>query len=150
MALTRVRYVPYVAPGCQYWPPTEKNKGVLNGSLVFIQQNPLPFATLLNGACHRVAPDATAFGHRDASFATVIAGMWEDPKDNQANIAWVRDYYAATAPHSKEGGYINFMAGDDQERVAYNYGASYERLIDIKKKYDAGNLFRMNQNIRVP
>ena len=118
--------------------------------LVFIQQNPLPFATLLNGACHRVAPDATAFGHRDASFATVIAGMWEDPKNNQANIAWVRDYYAATAPHSKEGGYINFMARDDQERVAYNYGASYERLIDIKKKYDAGNLFRMNQNIRVP
>jgi hypothetical protein len=117
--------------------------------LVFIQRTPLPFAMLLNGACHRVAPDATAFGHRDASFATVIAGMWEDPKDNEENIAWVRDYYAATAPYSKEGGYINFMAGDDQERVAYNYGVSYERLIDIKKKYDASNLFRMNQNIRV-
>jgi hypothetical protein len=98
----------------------------------------LPFAALLNGACHRVAPDASACRHRDASFATVIAGMWEDPKDNQENIAWVRDYCAATAPHSKEGDYINFMAGDDQERVAYNYGASYERLIDIKKEIRCG------------
>ena len=69
----------------------------------------------INGACHRVAPDATAFAYRDATFATVIAGMWPDPADNEANIEWVRDYYDATAPLSEEGGYINFMAEDDQE-----------------------------------
>ncbi len=56
----------------------------------------------INGACHRVASDATAFAHREANFATVIAGMWPDPADNEANIAWVRDYYDATAPHSEE------------------------------------------------
>ena len=101
----------------------------------------------INGACHRVESDATAFGHRDASFAPVIAGMWEDPADNEANTAWVRDYAAALAPHSKEGGYINFMAEDDQGRVAANYGANYDRLVEVKTKYDPGNLFHMNQNI---
>ncbi|HYM57369.1 MAG TPA: FAD-binding oxidoreductase [Solirubrobacteraceae bacterium] len=102
----------------------------------------------INGACHRVAPDATAFAFRDATFATVIAGMWPDPAENDRNIAWVRDFYEATAPHSEEGGYVNFMAGDDQERVRVNYGENYDRLVDVKRKYDPDNLFHLNQNIR--
>lgn len=101
----------------------------------------------INGACHQVESDATAFGHRDASFAPVIAGMWENPEDNEANTAWVRDYAAALAPHSEEGGYINFMAADDHGRAAANYGANYDRLVEVKTKYDPGNLFHMNQNI---
>ena len=75
----------------------------------------------INGACHRVGPDETAFAYRDANFATVIAGMWPDPADNEANIEWVRDYYEATAPHSEAGGYINFMSDDDQGRIQANY-----------------------------
>jgi FAD/FMN-containing dehydrogenase len=102
----------------------------------------------INGACHRVARDATAFGHREATFATVIAGMWPNPADNNRNIAWVRDFYEATAPHSKEGGYINFVSGDDQDRVRANYGDNYDRLVDVKRKYDPDNLFRLYQNIR--
>jgi len=101
----------------------------------------------INGACHQVPADATAFGHRDASFATVIAGMWEDPADNKANIGWVRSYAKATAPPSEPGGYINFSSADDQPRVAENYGASFARLRQAKRRYDPGNLFRMNQNI---
>ena len=101
----------------------------------------------INGACHRVESDATAFGHRDASFAPVIAGMWENPEDNEANTAWVRDYAAALAPHSEKGGYINFMAADDQGRAAANYGTNYDRLVEVKTQYDPGNLFHMNQNI---
>jgi len=77
----------------------------------------------------------------------VIAGMWPDPADNEANIHWVREYSDAIAPHSEEGGYINFMAGDDQERVRANYGANYERLSAVKRTYDPGNRFRINQNI---
>ena len=102
----------------------------------------------INGACHRVAPDETAFAYRDANFATVIAGMWPDPADNESNIAWVRDYYEATAPLSEEGGYVNFMAGDDQDRVSANYRQNYDRLVDVKRKYDPDNLFHLNQNIR--
>jgi len=102
----------------------------------------------INGACHRVAPDATAFAYRDATFATVIAGMWPDPAQNDANIAWVRDFYDATAPHSEEGGYVNFMADDDQDRIKVNYRQNYDRLVDVKRQYDPDNLFHLNQNIR--
>ena len=101
----------------------------------------------INGACHRVGPEEAAFGHRDATFAPVIAGMWADPADNKANIQWVRDYYDATAPHSEEGGYVNFAAADDQGRAPANYGVNYERLVQVKRAYDPGNLFHMNQNI---
>ena len=102
----------------------------------------------INGACHRVAKDATAFAYRDATFATVIAGMWPDPAENDANTAWVRDYYDATAPHSEEGGYVNFMAEDDQDRIRANYKGNYERLASLKREHDPGNLFRLNQNIK--
>jgi len=102
----------------------------------------------INGACHRVASDATAFGHRDANFATVIAGMWPEPAHNKANIKWVRDYYDATAPQSEQGGYINFASDDDQGRAPANFGKNYNRLVQAKKKYDPHNLFRINQNIK--
>jgi FAD/FMN-containing dehydrogenase len=101
----------------------------------------------INGACHRVGSDETAFAYRDANFATVIAGMWPDPEQNETNIAWVRDYYDATAPHSEEGGYVNFMAGDDQDRIRANYRGNYDRLASVKQAYDPGNLFHLNQNI---
>lgn len=102
----------------------------------------------INGAAHRVGPEETAFSHRDKTFAAVIAGMWPDPADNEANTAWVRDYYAAIHPFSgSEGGYINFMASDDDHRVEANYGTSYRRLSEVKKAYDPGNLFHLNQNV---
>jgi FAD/FMN-containing dehydrogenase len=101
----------------------------------------------INGAAGRVPSDATAFAHRDANFAMVIAGMWPEPSQNEANTAWVRDYYAAIAPHSEEGGYVNFMAGDDQGRIRANYGGNFDRLVGIKRTYDPDNLFHLNQNI---
>lgn len=102
----------------------------------------------INGAVHRVGPDETAFVNRDAKYAAVIAGMWPDPADNEANIRWVRDYYAAIHPHSGiEGGYVNFMSGDDAGRAPENYGRNYERLRQVKTAYDPDNVFHLNQNI---
>ena len=101
----------------------------------------------INGASQRVPEDATAWGHRAASFACVIAGMWPDPADNERNAGWVRDYYAAIAPHSEPGGYVNFLSGDDGTRTRDNYGSSYARLREVKRTWDPGNLFRRNQNI---
>ena len=101
----------------------------------------------INGACHRVAAESTAFAYRDANFATVIAGMWPDAEDDERNTTWVREYYEATSPHSEEGGYINFMAEDDQGRIRANYKENYDRLARIKTTYDPANLFRHNQNI---
>jgi len=74
--------------------------------------------------------------------------MWPDPADNDANIGWVRGFSDATAPLSEEGGYINFMSEDDQGRIRANYKGNYDRLVEIKRKYDPDNTFRVNQNIR--
>ena len=102
----------------------------------------------INGAVQRVGADETAFAYRDANFATVIVGAWPDPADSEANVKWVRDYYDATAPLSEEGGYINFMAGDDQDRIRVNYRGNYDRLVQVKRRYDPDNLFHLNQNIK--
>ncbi|MEX1009319.1 MAG: FAD-binding oxidoreductase [Acidimicrobiia bacterium] len=102
----------------------------------------------IDGAVQRVGADETAFAYRDVNFSPVIAGMWENPADNDTNIAWVRGYYEALEPYSAEGGYINFMDGDDQSRIKANYRGNYERLAAIKTKYDPANLFHLNQNIQ--
>ena len=103
----------------------------------------------INGAVHRVGTDETAFAYRDMTFACVIAGMWPDAADNDANTRWVRDYWSAIHPHSgTEGGYVNFMAEDDQGRVLANYGQNYERLSRVKATYDPDNVFHLNQNIK--
>ncbi|MFP5254005.1 MAG: FAD-binding oxidoreductase [Actinomycetes bacterium] len=101
----------------------------------------------INGAAGRVGADETAFGYRGATFAQVLVAAWDDPADDEGRIAWVRDYYDATAPHSEPGGYVNFMAEDDQHKAPDNYGVNYDRLREVKRTYDPGNLFHHNQNI---
>lgn len=101
----------------------------------------------IDGACHQVGPDETAFGHREANWSMVVLSAWEDPANDEANRQWVRDYSDAITPYSEAGGYINFMAGDDDNRVQANYGQNYDRLVDVKRKYDPDNLFRANQNV---
>jgi FAD/FMN-containing dehydrogenase len=144
-----------VPPGLQHYWKANFNKELTDDAITaHLEHGPkLPAVNStvhiypINGACHRVAADATAFAYRDATFATVIAGMWPDPAENEDNTAWVRDYYDATAPHSEVGGYINFMAEDDQDRIRANYRGNYDRLAEIKRAYDPDNLFRHNQNI---
>jgi len=101
----------------------------------------------IDGACHRVAPDQTAFAGRDGAFAAVISGAWPNPADNERNIGWVRRYHEALRPYSEEGAYVNFMSGDDQDRVRATYRHNHDRLVEIKRRYDPANLFRLNQNI---
>ncbi|MEV8376584.1 FAD-binding oxidoreductase [Kribbella sp. NPDC056861] len=144
-----------VPPGLQhYWKAnfvTELTDEAIQAHLQHAPGLPAVNSTVhiypINGACHRVPADATAFAYREANFATVIAGMWPDPAENDRSVEWVRGYYDAVSPHSESGGYVNFMAGDDQGRVADNYRGNYERLVEVKRKYDPGNLFHLNQNI---
>jgi FAD/FMN-containing dehydrogenase len=72
---------------------------------------------------------------------------WSDPALDEKRIGFVRDFYEAAAPLSESAGYINFMSGDDQGKIAENYGPSYVRLRQVKKAYDPENLFHLNQNI---
>jgi FAD/FMN-containing dehydrogenase len=139
----------------QYWKgsfATELTDGAIEAHLEYGPRVPTMNCAMhiypSNGACQRVAKDATAYAYREAKFSTVIAGVWSDPADNEKNIAWVRSYYKALEPHSEAGGYINFMDGDDQARIKDNYKGNYDRLVSIKRTYDPGNLFHLNQNIK--
>ena len=130
---------------------TELTDAAIDAHVEFGPKVPTVSSTMhlypINGAAHDVGPDDTAFAYRDATFAPVFVSAWDDPSQDAANIKWVRDYYEATAPHSEAGGYINFMADDDQGRIKDNYRGNYDKLVAAKKKYDPSNLFHLNQNI---
>jgi hypothetical protein len=101
----------------------------------------------LGGAAQRVAPEETAFGDRSAPFVVNIISNWADPADDAANIAWTRNLFAQLRPAMVPGVYVNFMSGDEQDRVPEAYRERWERLRSIKTTYDPRNLFRLNQNI---
>jgi hypothetical protein len=88
-----------------------------------------------------VGIDATPIAHRDAPFMIGIESNWEDPANDAANIAWAREVFTTLAPHSTGGSYLNFEDPSDQSRVAAVYGPNYQRLMEIKRKYDPDNLF---------
>jgi FAD/FMN-containing dehydrogenase len=102
----------------------------------------------LGGAIARVPTEATAYGHRDAQYAMNVHGRWADPAKDEACIGWARALFQAAAPFATGSVYVNFMTQDEGDRVRAAYGPNYKRLVDLKKKYDPANLFRMNQNIR--
>ena len=74
--------------------------------------------------------------------------MASKSKNRDKITKWARDYWDAVHPYSAGGAYVNFMMDEGDERIRATYGKNYDRLAKIKKQYDPGNLFRMNQNIR--
>jgi FAD/FMN-containing dehydrogenase len=104
------------------------------------------FFAKLGGAVNRVAPDGTAYPHRDTEFVMNVHARWSDAKDDARCMAWAREFFQATKPHASGGVYVNFIP-EDEDRVANAYGPNLARLKELKKKYDPHNLFRINQNI---
>jgi FAD/FMN-containing dehydrogenase len=100
-----------------------------------------------HGAVSRVPATATAFPHREPGYNLVILGVWPDPKDDDANIAWVRGSYGALMPYIADSVYVNYLADDDTSRVQAAYGPCWERLQQVKRSYDPDNVFHLNQNI---
>ncbi|WP_233454760.1 FAD-binding oxidoreductase [Hymenobacter negativus] len=119
--------------------------------LHFAQILPSPLSTMhlypINGAAARVAPDATAWAYRNATWSMVILGAEAEPTRAAVITRWAKEYWEAMHPHSAGGGYINFMMDEGTDRVKATYGPHYERLVAIKTAYDPHNLFRVNQNI---
>ena len=102
----------------------------------------------LGGAMARVPADATAFAHRDANVMLTLLTVFQDPAELPTHETWTTDYFAALAPKAR-GVYSNFLAREGDARIREAYPtATYERLADIKRRYDPSNLFRMNQNIK--
>ena len=102
----------------------------------------------VNGAPRRVGKTDTAYSFREALFAEVIVGVDPDPANADKITAWCREYWDALHPFSAGGAYVNFMMDEGQERVQASFRDNYARLVEIKKKYDPKNFFRVNQNIR--
>jgi hypothetical protein len=103
----------------------------------------------INGAVHRMGKNDTAWSYRDANFVQVIVGVDPDPANNSRIIAWSKEYWRTMHSFSSGGAYVNMMMDEGQERVKAAYRDNYERLAQIKAKYDPQNLFRVNQNIKM-
>jgi FAD/FMN-containing dehydrogenase len=113
---------------------------------------PSPMAAILfehfHGAVTRVGVDETAVPHRASGWNLLLPTVWLDPNDTEANIAWTRETFAAMRPHFGEGRWLNYL-GDDQaeDAVRAAYGPNYDRLREVKRRYDPENVFHMNHNI---
>jgi FAD/FMN-containing dehydrogenase len=102
---------------------------------------------VLGGAMARVPADATAFAHRTSRIMVNLAAFYEGPEDRDRREAWVDDF-AAALRQSDTGAYVNFVGDEGEARVRAAYpGATWDRLAEIKARYDPTNLFRLNQNI---
>jgi FAD/FMN-containing dehydrogenase len=101
-----------------------------------------------HGAVTRVRATETAVPHRDQGWNLLLPSVWLDAVDNEANIAWSRDTFAAMRRHFGTGRWLNYL-GDDQAEDAIRaaYGPNYERLREVKRRYDPDNVFHLNHNI---
>jgi FAD binding domain-containing protein/berberine-like enzyme len=104
--------------------------------------------SFLGGAAGRIDAAETAFGDRSSPFIVNLLGNWSDPAEDAANIAWIRGLFAELRPSMTPGVYVNFMSGDEQDRVPEAYRERWERLVDVKTHYDPDNFFRLNQNVQ--
>lgn len=101
----------------------------------------------LHGAVSRVAPTATAYPHRGPGYSVGIIGQWLEATDDEANVTWVQETFGALQPHLDGTVYVNYLDTDEMDRGRAAYGPNWDRLVELKGRYDPSNLFRMNVNI---
>src|SRR5215472_7260567 len=101
----------------------------------------------LGGAAGEVGATETAFGERGAPVVLTLLANWSDESEDEAHIAWVRGVFAKLRPAMKPGVYVNFMSGDEQDRVPEAYRERWERMVEVKTHYDPNNFFCLNQNV---
>jgi FAD/FMN-containing dehydrogenase len=126
--------------------------GLIDTMVERFESVPSPMSGILiehfHGAVTRVGPTDTAVPHRSEGFNLVLPSVWESAADNEANIAWTRDTFAAMKEFFTDGRWLNYLAddqGDDAIRGAY--GPNYDRLVEIKRRVDPENVFHNNHNI---
>jgi FAD/FMN-containing dehydrogenase len=103
---------------------------------------------VLGGAMARVPTDATAFAHRSSRIMVNVAALYERPDEAAVYEPWITDF-AAALRQGDDGAYVGFLGDEGEERIRDAYpGPTWQRLAEIKGRYDPTNLFRLNQNIR--
>jgi FAD/FMN-containing dehydrogenase len=147
---------PLLAPGARnYWKShnfTHLSDDALEVVLRYAGTVPTPqceiFLGLIGGMANSFPPETTAYPHRNVQFAMNVHGRWTDAADDDKVVSWAREFFTAAAPHAAGSVYINFLTQDESSRIREAYGPNYQRLVDIKQRYDPDNLFRLNHNIR--
>lgn len=147
---------PLLTPGARnYWKSHDFRKiddGLIDAFIDAAKRIPDPQTELafaqLGGAVARVPAEATAYTHRDASFLINVHGRWADPAKDQKCIGWARDVLTATEQYSTGGVYVNFLTQEEEGRVTAAYGSNFQRLVELKQRFDPNNLFRVNMNIK--
>jgi hypothetical protein len=112
---------------------------------------PSPMSAIIfehfHGAVTRIAPEATAVPHREEGFNLLFPSEWMDPADTGANVAWTKETYAAVSKHLLARRWLNYLNDDEDDSVRAAYGPNFDRLVDVKRRYDPENIFHLNHNI---
>ena len=101
----------------------------------------------MHGAASRIPASETAFGLRRVHYSVNIVPAWEDPVDAQRCIEWARGLALLLEPFGASDSYVNYLGEDGASAVKASYGPNYDKLAQLKKKYDPDNFFCFNQNI---
>jgi FAD/FMN-containing dehydrogenase len=140
-----------------YWKSgflTELSDAAIDTAVEFYDRVPSPMTIVIfehngNGAMERVGVADTAFGYRNWPYNLLVTSIWADPADTEANVRWTRELWDAMQPFLADAVYVNYLGEEGEDRVRQSYPpATFERLVALKTKYDPGNLFRINQNIK--
>ena len=145
----------YPAGALNYWLSSfvdELTDAFIDTAVEQFASTPSPMNAILfehfHGAVTRIGPTETAVPHRTPGWNILIPTEWLDPAETDANIAWTRETFAALRPHFASRRWLNYL-GDDQadDAIRDAYGPNYERLREVKRKYDPDNVFHLNHNI---
>ncbi|MDB5782175.1 FAD-binding oxidoreductase [Caballeronia mineralivorans] len=146
---------PLLAPGARnYWKShnfAELSDEALATLMKYTKSLPSPHCEIFIGAMagqtNRVPVDATAYANRDSVYIMNVHGRWTEASEDDKCIAWARELFNSMTPYALGSVYVNFLTGDEGDRVKAAYGPNYDRLAAVKSRYDPENLFRANQNI---
>jgi len=145
----------YPRGSLSYWKSsfvTSLNDGLIDAAAEAFASTPSPMNAILfehfHGAVARVGVTDTAVPHRETGYNVLLPTTWIDPETTEENIAWTRATYDAFRPFFAERRWLNYLGDDEQaDAVRAAYGPNYDRLAEVKRRYDPENLFRLNQNI---
>ena len=112
---------------------------------------PSPMTAILfehfHGEVTRIDPTATAVPHRQEGWNLLIPSGWMDPTETTRNIQWTKDTYAAVTEQLRDARWLNYLGDDQDGAIRAAYGPNYDRLREVKRQYDPGNVFHLNHNI---
>ena len=147
---------PLLTPGARnYWKThdfEQLEEGLIDTLIEAVGALPGPecevFIAHVGGAMSRVPVGVTAYPQRNSHYIMNVHTRWRDPAEDDRCIGWARGLFDGAGAYALGSAYVNFMPGDESDRIEKVYGPNYQRLSEIKRRYDPDNLFRSNQNIK--